>query len=84
MDAADIIAKGKKTEQISIPKEDKTKTLVRMINGASWTTAGGVVFTTREPFQLMEPPEAKLLIDNNPERFKEGHRDELASFYGLE
>lgn len=90
-DAASVISGGDPTVQFGdvapmvIPKQEIPGMIAVFMTTktGSWALADGKVFTPDKPYQLMMITEARTLINNNPERFREATKEEVKAFYKI-
>jgi hypothetical protein len=61
--------------------DSNKKIVLYMQTGCAYITADGVVFSEEHPFQLVEVPEAAILLVDD--RFRKAEREEVRVFYNL-
>ena len=57
------------------------KMLLYMLTGVSYYTAGGVMFTSEHPYQLVERGDYDALLATG--RFRDAYPDELKVYYRI-
>lgn len=69
------------TSADKIIADGPVKIMLFMKRGASYRTASGAIFTKAEPFQLVTPDEAIILLQIPEDRFEKADPERVKRFY---